>query len=137
MSRYCTVNTQFSDLNALLVAISETGKWTIAQIEQHATPQHLFGYKGDQRAEKAHIIIRRQHVGGASNDLGFVRGEDGNYEAIVSEYDSRRYGKDWIGKLTGNYAYHKVRLEQEARGRQVSRERCPNGHQRVVVTGYR
>jgi len=137
MSRYCTVKTQFADLNALLAALAETGHWTMAQIEQHTTPQHLCGYKGDKRPEKAHVIIRRKHVGSASNDLGFVKGDSGNYEAIVSDYDSRKYGKDWIGQLTGNYAYHKVRKEQEARGRNVSRERCPNGRQRVIVTGYR
>ncbi|RLC88989.1 MAG: hypothetical protein DRJ03_00065 [Chloroflexi bacterium] len=137
LSRYCTVNTEFKDGDALVDALMETSKWTAAQIEVHETPQNLFGYHGDKRSQKAHIIIRRQHVGGASNDLGFVKSENGNYKAIVSEYDSRRYGKDWVGRLTGNYAYHKVRREQEARGRHVSRERCPNGRQRVVVTGYR
>lgn len=137
MSRYCCIKTEFKDSDALIDALMETNQWTAAQIEVHATPQNLFGYRGDKRTEKAHIIIRRQHVGGSSNDLGFVKGEDGNYEAIVSEYDSRRYGKAWVGKLTGNYAYHRVRREQEARGRVVSRERQPNGHQRLVVTGYR
>lgn len=137
MSRYVTVKTQFKDEAALIDALMETGKWTAAQIEVHNTPQNLFGYRGDKRSQKAHIIIRRKYVGSASNDLGFVKGEDGNYEAIVSEYDSNRYSQAWIGQLTGNYAYHRVRREQEARGRSVSRERCPNGRQRVVVTGYR
>ncbi len=137
MSRYCKVETQFTDGDALVDALMETSKWTASQIEVHETPQNLFGYHGDKRAQKAHVIIRRKHVGGASNDLGFVKGDDGNYEAIVSEYDSSRYGKEWIGQLTGNYAYHRVRREQESRGRTVSRERGQNGRQRVVVTGYR
>ena len=137
MSRYCKVETQFTDGDALVDALMETGKWTAAQIEIHEVPQNLFGYRGDKRAQKAHIIIRRQHVGSASNDLGFVKGEDGNYEAIVSEYDSSRYGRTWVGQLTGNYAYHKVRRLMKSRGREVSRERESNGHQRVVVTGYR
>jgi len=129
--------TKFQDEAALIDALLETGNWARHQIEIHSPPQNLFGYRGDKRSQKAHIIIRRKHVGSASNDLGFVRGENGNYEAIISEYDSSKYGKAWIGQLTGNYAYHRIRREQESRGRRVTRERCPNGHQRVVVQGYR
>lgn len=137
MSRYCTVETQFNDGDSLLDALIETGGWTRGQIEVHSEPQHLFGWHGDRRKEKAHIIIRRKHVGDSSNDLGFIRNENGNYEAIISDFDSSKYGKKWVGQLKGNYAYHKVRREQEARGRKVSRERCQNGHQRIMVTGYR
>jgi len=137
MSRYATVKTQFKDCNVLVEALLETGNWTTEQIEVHTNPQHLFGYHGDQRAETAHIIIRRKHIGSASNDLGFVKTEDGSYEAIISEYDSGKYGATWRGQLTGNYAFHKVRREQESRGRSVTRTRCSNGHQRVEVIGYR
>lgn len=137
MSRYCVVKTQFTDPNALIEALVETGNWTPEQIERHTDPQHLFGYHGDERTEKAHIIIRRKFVGSASNDIGFVIGKDGNYEAIISAYDSNKYSAKWIGQLKGNYAYHKVRREMESRGRSVSRERCPDGYQRIVVTGYR
>lgn len=137
MSRYCIVETQFKDSGALINALMETGKWTIEQIEVYEIPQNLLGYCGDIREQKAHIIIRRKHVGKASNDIGFIRLEDGTYEAIVSEYDSKQYNTAWINKLKGNYAFHKICREQEARGRSVSRERCPDGRQRVVVTGYR
>ncbi len=137
MSRYCTVETMFKDEVALIAALMETSRWAREQIEVHDSPQHLFGYLGKQRMEKAHIIIRRQFVEGYSNDIGFVRGKDGNYSAIISEYDSGKYGKRWIGTLTSNYAYHKVRKDMESRGRNVSRVRLTNGHQRVVVTGYR
>lgn len=137
MSRYCTVKTIFRNSKALINALMETGKWTTAQIEVHNNPQNLFGYSGDKRSQKAHIIIRRKYVGSASNDLGFIRTDDGNYVSVISEYDSNKYGKIWIGQLTGNYAFHKIRIEQEVYGRRISRERLPNGHQRVVVTGYR
>lgn len=137
MSRYCVVETQFLDGNVLVAALIETGNWTIQQIEIHTDPQNLFGYRGDRREQKAHIIIRRKNVGTSSNDIGFLMNSEGNYEAIISEYDSNRYGQKWVGKLTGNYAYHKVRREQESRGRTVSRERLPSGRQKVTVTGYR
>lgn len=137
MSRYCKVKTQFKDGTALVVALMETGGWTETQIVVHKTPQHLCGYKGDERKEVANIIIRKKNVGSSSNDLGFVLGEDGHYEAIVSQYDSKKYGQTWMDKLKGNYAYHKLKIDMSHRGRTVTRERCENGHQRVVVTGYR
>lgn len=138
MSRYCTVETQFKDENALVAALMETGQWAREQIEVHGELQHLLGFEGDQRAEMAHVIIRRKHVGRASNDIGFVKGDDGNYGAVISEYDRSKYGTKWMASLKGNYAYHKLRREQEGRGRKVSRTRCPQtGRQRIEVTGYR
>lgn len=137
MSRYCTVKTEFRDKETLIIALQETGKWKPKQIEVHDTPQHLYGYHGDERKETAHIIIRRKHMGRNSNDLGFIKNEDGNYEAIISAYDSKKYGESWINQLKGNYAYHRIRIQQENHGRSVSRERMSDGRQRVIVTGYR
>jgi len=137
MSRYVTVKTEFRDQNALIDALMETGGWAREQIEVHQTPQNLFGHRGDKRKQKANIIIRKKHVGCSSNDIGFVN-EDGSYKAIISVYDQRNYGPAWIGKLKGNYAFHKIRREQESRGRSVSRTRCPRtGKQKLEITGYR
>ena len=137
MSRYCTVKTKFRDTSSLVKALMETGNWTQNQIEVHDIPQHLFGYHGDQRPEIAHIIIRQKHVGSNSNDLGFVKKEDDTYEAIISEFDSRRYGAQWIGRLKGSCAFYAVEKEMAAYGRTVSRVREANGHQIIKVTGYR
>jgi len=138
VSRYCIVKTVFTDKTALVAALMETGKWSLDQIEVHATPQSLVGWKDDERAEKAHIIIRKRHVGDMSNDLGFAKTEEETYQAIISEYDSTRYGAKWVGQLRQNYAFHKLKLDQEEMGRTVTRERCPeSGHQRVEITGYR
>ncbi len=137
MSRYCTVETTFKDQEALINALMETGRWTREQIEIHSEAQNLIGYKGDIRKQKAQIIIRQLCVGRLSNDIGFTIGEDGNYRAIISEYDSSKYGEAWVGQLTGNYAYHKIHKDMSRCGRNVSRERQANGHQRITVTGYR
>jgi len=137
MSRYCEVKTEFKDGRALVEALIETGSWTREQIEVHIKLQHLHGYKGDQRAEKAHIIIRRKHVGTASNDIGFVKEEDGHYKTIISAYDSSKYGSRFIAELKSSYAFHKLHRDQEARGRSVSRTRLSDGRQRVEITGYR
>ncbi len=137
MSQYCLIKTQFKDEGALVAALIETGNWTSAQIEVHETPQNLIGIGGNVREELAHIIIRRTHVGSASNDIGFHRIETGEYEAIISEYDKRKYGEEWLGLLRQNYAFHKVERQQRSRGRTTIRERLDNGRQRVTVTGYR
>lgn len=137
MSLYCSVQTQFKNESAIVAALVETGKWTKEQISIHQTASHLFGYKGDQRQEVANIIIRREFVPGASNDIGFVRNADGTFTAIISQFDKVKYNNSWINKLKSNYAYHAIRLQQEARGRRVARERLPDGRQRVKVIGYR
>lgn len=137
MSRYCLVKTMFTDGGALVAALAETGNWSIDQIEIYEVPQHLFGYKGDKRSEVAHIIVRRKHVGASSNDLGFIRQEDGTYKAIISKYDSKRFDSRWREKLKGEYAFQKIKKDMTKRGRRVSRSRQPNGTQKVVVTGYR
>jgi len=137
MSMYCSVQTQFKNQAALVEALMETGNWKRHQIDVHARPQHLFGYKGDKREQLAHVIISRQYVSGASNDVGFLKNADGSYSAMISQYDSRTYNDVWMKDLKANYAYHAIKLQQEARGRTVTRERMPDGRQRVRVIGYR
>ena len=76
MSKYCEVKTEFKNEAALIAAMMEaTPKWTREMIEVHQEPQHLIGYTGDTRAQTAHIIVRRQHVQDAANDLGNVLAE--------------------------------------------------------------
>src|SRR5688500_3905021 len=72
------------DRRLLLAALAELG---YAEVEEgEALP--LYGYRGDRRPETAEIVVRRRHLGSASNDLGFARSEAG-YTPIVSEYDQR------------------------------------------------
>jgi len=138
MSRFCTVKTELRDKTALLAALAETGQWAPEWIESHDLPQPLFGYQGDKREEVANIIVRREHIGLASNDLGFVKNPDGTYSSIVSEFDGRRIDKAFMGRLKANYAFHVIKNQQEALGRTVQRTRDQKtGRQSVVVAGYR
>lgn len=88
MSRY--VQYQIANMKnqeILLAALAELG-WDSGKVEVHDQPVALYGYHGDARAEKAHIVIRRSQTGvGSSNDIGFVREADGTYRPIISEYD--------------------------------------------------
>jgi hypothetical protein len=78
-------------------------------VELHEQAQHLYGYLGDVRQQTAEVIIRRAHIGAASNDIGFKRGADGGFDAIISDYDRTKYSQKWIDKLTQIYGYNVTR----------------------------
>ena len=69
----------------------------------HAMPTNLYGYHDDMRQQKAHIIVRRKHIGYAANDLGFLRNADGSYSQIVSDFDQGKHDAKWNAKLKGAY----------------------------------
>jgi hypothetical protein len=72
------------DRRLLLAALADLG---YTQVEEgEALP--LYGYQGDRRSETAELVVRRCHLGAASNDVGFARTPEG-YVPIVSEYDQR------------------------------------------------
>ena len=59
----------------------------------------FYGYQGDRRPETAELVVRRRHLGTASNDLGFARTPHG-YVPIVSDYDQRTLqGGQFLVKL--------------------------------------
>jgi len=137
LSLYCQIETQIKNAEALIFALIETGNFTVDQIEIHNEPQTLFGYQNDARQEKANIIIRRKNIGPSSNDLGFIKNEDNTYTAIISEFDRNRFNQRWTDRLKSNYAFHAIRLQSEAKGRKVHREKLDNGKQRISISGYR
>jgi hypothetical protein len=66
----------------------------------------LYGYEGKERPERAHIVVRRQQIGRAANDLGF-RWDDKRqvFIPIISEYDARtNLNQAWRDKLQATYA---------------------------------
>lgn len=101
MSEFITCETVYTDEGLLKEALVDLGI-ALEQIEVHAEGAELVGYQGDQRIQKAHVIVRRQHVGSASNDIGFEKQADGTYKAIVSEYDKNfGYGNKILSKSAG------------------------------------
>ena len=110
MSHYTKVKTQIKSELALMQALADLG-FDQHKVQKHAEAQQLQGYQGDMREQRAEIILPRRHVGSASNDIGFKKAEDGTYEAIISDYDKRRYDKNWLGKLTQRYAYNNLKNE--------------------------
>lgn len=106
MSAYKKIECDIVDKDTLLEAIDLLGLKT----EVFDEPMHLFGYRGDERPEKAEIIIRRQELNnkftGASNDIGFSW-NDKKYDFIISDYDKKMKLDNRIIQ-----AYVKVALEK-------------------------
>lgn len=119
MSHYATIKTRFTDTAALVKALGDVGFKTV---EMHATAQHLNGYQGDRRVDTAEVILRREYVGSASNDIGFKRATDGTLQAIISDYDRGRYGQVWLDRLSQRYAYNVARGELQQQGFSVASE---------------
>ncbi len=137
MSHFVECQTEFRDSQALVAALGECG-FGETQIDVHQEAVPLYGYRGDARPQKAHIVIRRQHVGQAANDVGWERQADGAYRAWISEYDRRhRFNDAMCNRIKQEYAYQVIARQQRARGRTVTRERLPNGELEVVIGGYR
>ena len=87
MSHYTTLETRLVSEKHLVLALKDMG---FDEVEVHAEPQPLVGYQGDERAQRAHVIVRRRYLGRDSNDLGFFRNPAGCYELIVSEWDRKK-----------------------------------------------
>jgi len=105
--------------------------------EKHRTSQSLYGYQGDMRQQKAHIIVRRQHVGAAANDVGFLKKSNGRYEMIISEFDRRqqKQGGDFMKKLKMLYTKQKFVKQAKRLGfRLTSQSKQKDGSLKIKVS---
>ncbi|MCW5979602.1 MAG: DUF1257 domain-containing protein [Bryobacteraceae bacterium] len=113
MSKFMELRTTLTDERYLVDALQELGY----QPEVCREGRPLFGYMGDERPERAQIIIRRKQLDSASNDIGFARDGNGIYRAIISEYD-RGIGFDdaWIGRVSQAYKERQTLAVAKAKG---------------------
>ena len=118
MSHFVNIVTQMKDGTALVRALEKLG--FKGKVEVYEVAQNLYGYQGDKRSQKAHIILRRKHVGPSSNDIGFEKQADGSYAAHISEFDGgtgqyadsrARSGAKWQGQLKAYYGLEKSKME--------------------------
>ena len=135
MSEYVTCEPEFTDATSIKEALIEIG---VAEniIEVHDNPVPLAGYLGDSRGQVANIVIRRAHVGGSSNDIGFEKMPDGKYRAWVSDFDRMRgIGKQIVGgEFKQCYAKRTiVRGAGRIRGTIASCERVKDEKIRIMI----
>ena len=106
MSAYSKLETIYKDRDCLVAALNEQGYTTV---EVHDVAQPLVDYHGrqthytDANGDMAHVIVRRNFVGGAANDLGILRQADGTYSAMVSQFDSSKHNTKWFNGLKQKY----------------------------------
>lgn len=116
-------------------------------VEVHEEGAALFGYQGDNRANKpkssddyappCHIIIRRKHVGGASNDVGFVRSDDGKYVAYISDYDkSGNFNQKKQNQVLQEYTALVTEKQLKKQGYSMKREVQKDGTLKLYATKY-
>ena len=160
MSAYVALATPMTDQDCLLAALSDMG-FSGRKVEVHSTAVPLVGYRGDTRAQAAHIVLRRKHVGRLSNDIGFERTAAG-FQAHISEYDQRRYSQGWLLQLQVRYLVHDAarghalaaqardfsspagqsQAQSQARTREAERKRAVEAqrqsvHEKARKLGYR
>ena len=128
MSHFVKVVTAIKDQKALVLALGRLG--FEGKVEIYSEAQSLIGYKGDKREQKAHVILRRKHVGSASNDIGFER-INGVYIAHISEYDHGSYGEAWQKKLFTYYGVEKAKLTFKSQGYAYEEDQDSEGRIRV------
>lgn len=92
---------QFANAALLVQALQEMG-YTVETGKSLA----LYGYRGRERPERAQIVVRRDQVGSAANDLGFRWDKDKQaFIPIISEYDARTNLKaKWRERLQATYS---------------------------------
>lgn len=73
------------------------------QVERHAQPQPLLSWRGQPVGVDAEIIVRRSQIGATADDLGFTRGANGKFEALVSNILLSRLDRRWFEKLSEHY----------------------------------
>jgi len=120
MSAYTVIDTQLVSAEQLVLALRDVG---FDKVECHDKPQPLVGFEGLRREQRAEIIVRKQHLDAGSNDIGFARGADGRFSALVSDFDRARFGGPWLMKITQRYAYHVTREKLAEQGFDLVEER--------------
>ena len=126
MSHYTTLETKIVSQEHLVLALQDMG---FSDVEHHEEAEALIGFEGDTREARAEVIIRRKHLSSASNDIGFARGADGRFKAIISDYDRRRYYTLWLGRLAQRDAYRGARDVLAKQGFDLVEESMSAEHQ--------
>ena len=104
ISEFHVVETVIKDEEVLLKSLKEMGY----SPSVHRQPTNLYGYQGDKKKQKAHIIIPRSQVGSASNDVGFEK-IDGKYVIHASEFDVTWRKGERVQTLNKKYGENKLK----------------------------
>jgi len=126
-------------ISALSTALQYMG-FKSHMIETSEELMELKGYAGDMRSQKAHVRIKgagwrgQNYVGGASNDLGWERNEDGSLSFHVSDYDRTKHNSAWQDKLAQQYSRAVIEEQVTENGWELEQvEETEEGFLRLVI----
>jgi hypothetical protein len=133
MSHFTRVRTTLRDPALLAAALRETG---FKNVEVHDRPEEMHGWAGATR--RAEVIVRRDSLpSGGFSDLGFTRGRDGSFEAIMDAGLTSRFGSHWLPKLTQAYGHAAALKYAEDHGYEVvTDESETDGTRRLTLRRY-
>jgi hypothetical protein len=130
MSEYRVIDVEFRDEKVLIDALKEMGYNPTVTDESRP----LQGYQGDDREQKAHIIIPRKQVGGSSNDVGFERIEKG-FKLHASEFDRSWRTGEKIKTLKQTYSEKFItnKIRKNSKYSLRSRNKTKDGKIRIKI----
>lgn len=164
MSRYVEGDCEFTSIRHLVKALTEMRscarrgqKFKESDIQVHLNPNeeqlksalktefpelnvdtngpvNLHGYMGDTRKQKANVVVPRQYVGGAANDLGWALGPDKTTE-FISDYDKGYYNEDWQTDLKDQYNQADVDLTCQQNGWTYTKSKNEDGETQFIIEG--
>lgn len=120
MSAYISAGVAFKKHHAALLVACLAEMGYVA--EYHENGDNLYGYQGDKRKQIANVIVRRKHVGSASNDIGWEFKEDGTCVAHISQYDQGVFDKTKQNMVAQKYAEGVATQAAKAAGYKVERK---------------
>lgn len=91
MSRFVVGEVVYADLDCLVETLEEVfGKGHVERSADGTNKLVARGFQGDARTQeigRVAVVVHRQWVGAASNDIAVRQEADGTYRLLVSEYD--------------------------------------------------
>jgi hypothetical protein len=146
MSHFTEVEVSFDQKNEKEFVAALEKQFGKGSVEVHdGEGDALFGWHGDNRAKlnpnsadyapPCNIIVRRQHISSASNDIGYKRAENGRYTAYVSDYDKGVFNKANQGLVKQEYGLKVAEKALHKEGWKTKREERAGGAWAVVGVG--
>jgi hypothetical protein len=147
MSHFTEIKVDFLQKNEKQFIAGLEAQFGEGNVEVHEEGAALFGYQGDNRANQGknsanyappcHIIIRRKHVGSASNDVGYRRTEDGSYVAYISDFDKGgNFNKAKQTKVLQEYTAKVSEKQMKSQGYTLKRVTEKDGTIKLYATKY-
>jgi hypothetical protein len=130
MSKYKKFDWNCTNRASLLLAIQATN----LPFEQAADNSiSLYRYALRDQEQHASLVIRKENLASAYNDLGFALQPDGSYTAVVGDYGK---GAAVLNQIKQEYTLQEATRVARANGYTVTRHASPGGVIDLICNQY-